>query len=114
VTLYGATKVLGEVMGRYYHDKHGLEFVGIRIGWFQDYDSEYLRTHEGARMIWLSPGDAIRLLRRAIEAEHVGFTLAFGTSKTSFERLSLTSAREELGYAPQDDVATIPFEPKTD
>jgi uronate dehydrogenase len=111
VTLYGATKVLGEVMGRYYHDRHGLEFVGIRIGWFQPYDSEHLRRHAGARSIWLSPGDAIRLFRRAVEAPHVGFVLAFGTSKTSFERLSLAPARELLGYEPQDDVATIPLEP---
>ncbi len=87
-SLYGATKVFGEVLGRYYHDRWGIEFVGIRIGWFQPYDSPLLRKEPGARNIWLSPGDAVRLFGRAIEKENVGYALVFGTSITQFERLS--------------------------
>jgi hypothetical protein len=43
----------------------------------------------------------------AIEKENVGYTLVFGTSRTSRERLSLTPAREMLDWEPQDDVADI-------
>ncbi|MCS6776965.1 MAG: NAD(P)-dependent oxidoreductase [Chloroherpetonaceae bacterium] len=106
-TLYGATKVLGEVMGRWYHDAHGMEFVGIRIGWFHPYDSPALRNHAGARSIWLSPRDAVRLFRCAIETPDVGYALVFGTSRTEFERLSLAPARELLGYEPEDDVTRL-------
>lgn len=106
-TLYGATKVLGEVMGRWYHDARGIEFVGIRIGWFHPYESHALLDHPGARSIWLSPRDAVRLFRCAIEKPEVGYALVFGTSKTEFERLSLTSAREQLGYEPEDDVTKL-------
>ncbi len=106
-SLYGATKVLGEAMGRWYHDHRDLQFVGIRIGWYQDYDSSALRKHRGARTIWLSPGDCASLVIRSIEKEGVGYALVFGTSRTSRERLSLTSARELLDWEPADDVADI-------
>ena len=108
VSLYGATKVLGEVMGRYYHDKFGLEFVGVRIGWYHPYESDILRTSLGARQIWLSPNDCNSLFRRAVEKPDVGYALCFATSKTSFERLSLKPAKEYLDWEPADDIETIP------
>ncbi len=104
-SLYGVTKVLGETMGRFYHDKYGLEFVGIRIGWFLFPGDERLRR---GRNIWLSPGDAVRLFRAAIEKPDVGYAVVFGTSKTEAERLSRREAREVLGYEPHDDVADLP------
>jgi nucleoside-diphosphate-sugar epimerase len=94
-------------MGRWYHDKHGMEFVGIRIGWFHPYDSPALRENEGARSIWFSPRDAVQLFRRAIETPNVGYALVFGTSITEVERLSLKTAREILGYEPEDDVTKL-------
>src|SRR2546423_12047727 len=33
--LYGASKAYGELLGRLYHDKHGLEVIAIRIGSFE-------------------------------------------------------------------------------
>ena len=105
-TLYGATKILAEAMGRFYHDKHGLEFIAIRIGAFEPYDSPKL-SRRGFREIWLSPRDAVALFRAAIETSNVGYALVNGTSLTERERLSLRSAREILGYEPQDDIAQI-------
>ncbi|MBI3829527.1 MAG: NAD(P)-dependent oxidoreductase [Planctomycetes bacterium] len=110
VTLYGATKALGEVMGRYYHQKHGLEFVAIRIGWFQPYDSPMLREKRGARRIWLSPKDAVNLLRCAVEKPGVGYAVVHGTSIAEAEVLGLKEARELLGYEPEDDIKTIPLQ----
>ena len=104
-SLYGATKVLGETMGRWYHDKHGLEFIAVRIGGFQPYDSPYLaRREHWVFGIWLSPRDAAALIGRAIETPGVGYAIVNGTSKTKHQVLSLESAREILGYEPQDDV----------
>lgn len=104
VSLYGATKAFGENMGRYYHDKYGLQFIAVRIGWFQAYDSPELKRNGGASAIWLSPADAVQVLQKAVETPDVGYAVVFATSKTSKEVLSLQEARDILGYAPLDDV----------
>ncbi len=103
-TTYGVSKAFGEALGRYYHDHWEMEFVAIRIGWLLPYDHPDLRTSEFERLIWLSPGDAVSLFRLAIEKPGVGYAVVFGTSITSREILSLRSARDILGYEPQDDV----------
>ena len=100
-SMYGATKVWGETVGRYYHDKHGLEFVAIRLGAFETYDSPRL-AHRGFRAIWLSPRDAAGVFRAAIEKEGIGYAIVNATSKTHTERLALQPAREILGWEPRD------------
>jgi uronate dehydrogenase len=102
MTLYGATKIWAETMGHYYHDEFGLEFIAIRLGAFQPYDSSCFR--EGwAKDIWLSPRDCASIFQKAIEAPEIGHAVVNGTSKTFVEKMSLQSAREILGYEPQDD-----------
>jgi nucleoside-diphosphate-sugar epimerase len=107
VTLYGCTKVFGETLGKWYHEKHGLSVVCVRIGWFQPYDTEH-GQNPGFRAVWLSPRDAAGIFAAALDAgPEVGYALVNATSKTVFERLSLTTLRETLGYEPVDDVATL-------
>lgn len=111
-SLYGAAKVLGESMGRYYFDKCGLEFVGLRIGWLLDASDAVLRRDGYARRIWLSPRDCVQLFARALEApseKFEGCCVAFGTSLIRPARLRLDEARA-LGYEPLDDIALIPIE----
>lgn len=108
LSIYGATKHLGEVMGSWYHNRHKMEFIGVRIGWFFKGDSqaqESLRTDPYARNLWLSRGDCARFFRLAVEREGVGNAVFFATSRTEFEWLSLAEARDVLGYEPQDNVA---------
>lgn len=109
-TVYGATKVWGETLGRYYFDKHGLEFVAIRIGAFQNYDSDWLRKGI-AKDIWLSPRDMAQLIRRAVETPDVGYAIVHGTSKVPKERMSLDEARQILGYEPEDDADDFYLDP---
>lgn len=105
-TMYGATKVFGEALGRYWHDNKNMEFVAIRIGWFLAYDDPNLAKHRGGN-IWLSPRDAAGIFRAAIEKPNVGYALVFGTSKNPVERLSLAPARELLGWEPSDSAADL-------
>ena len=102
VSIYGVTKVFGETLGRYYHEKFGLEFVAVRIGWFQPYDSQFLRDGRHIGRIWLSPRDAAQILQRAVDTPDVGYAVVWATSKPDQEVLSLREAREVLGYEPQD------------
>lgn len=105
ITTYAATKIFGEALGRYYHEQHGMEFVGLRLGAFAGYDALRSRTSRGPRQIWLSPRDAAKLFQCAIERPAVGYVLAFGTSITETEHLSLKTARELLGFEPVDRAA---------
>ncbi|MGO8672396.1 MAG: NAD-dependent epimerase/dehydratase family protein [Capsulimonadaceae bacterium] len=107
LTIYGVTKVFGEVLGRFFHDKFGIEFIAIRIGAFETCDSKKLREHVGLQNSWLSPCDAVTLLQLAVEKPGVGYAVIFGTSKTREVVLSLDEAREVLGYEPQDDIRDI-------
>ena len=100
-SLYGATKVWGETLGRYYHDRHGLEFVALRIGAFQPYDSSWLQK-DHCRDIWLSPRDMFQISWRAIETPDVGYAIVHATSQPPREVMSLDSARRILGYEPED------------
>lgn len=105
-SLYGATKVWGETLGRYYHDKYGLEFIALRIGAFEPYDSPNLQR-EGYQNIWLSPRDAVTIFCAAIEKEGLGYGIANATSRTPRERLALQPARELLNWEPQESIADV-------
>lgn len=110
VSMYGATKLFGEALGRFYADRHGLEVVSVRIGWFQPYDSEHLRTNKGARTLWLSPNDAAEIFARCLETPGLKNEIVFATSKTEVERLSRKPLKELLNYEPQDDIAAYPWQ----
>ena len=101
-SLYGVSKVFGEALGRYYHDKYGMEFVALRIGWVSkdplEADAELLHA------MWLSEDDTVRVFRRAIEADGVGYGLYYAISENPNRRWSLTNTTLELGYRPQDSI----------
>jgi uronate dehydrogenase len=93
--------VFGEALGRVYHDRYGLEFIAIRIGAFQPYDTHHAGKPWMAQ-IWLSPRDCADLFQRAVETPGVGYAIVFGTSALPVEYLSHREAREVLGYEPHD------------
>ena len=110
MTTYGVTKVFGEILGRFYFDQHGIEFIAIRIGAFQPYDSDWLRQKHGPHNVWLSPRDLVNLLTLAIEKPGITYAVVNGTSKPPHEVLSLDEARAVLGYEPVDDAGD--YQPK--
>lgn len=99
-SLYGISKIFGELTGQWYFHHHGLEFVAIRLGFFSP--TELLEPGSWINNIWISPGDAVQLFQRALEVPDIGFAIVNGTSDTPRELLSLRSARELLGYQPCD------------
>src|SRR5688572_19937818 len=59
---YGVSKAFGEVLGRYYADKHGLRVLSIRIGNVGDRPLDRRRLS-----IWISPRDLLQLVRIGLE-----------------------------------------------
>lgn len=96
-TFYGVSKAFGEALGRLYHDKHGLQVVCLRIGSFKERP-----TVPRELATWLSPRDAVGLVRATLTAPGVGFVVAYGASGNTRRWWDLSSA-EALGYRPLDD-----------
>ncbi len=107
ISLYGATKLLGEAMGRHYFHKHQIQFVAVRIGWFLDYPD--IQNQPYGRDVWLSPRDAAEIFARSLGNPGITNATIFATSLTASERLTREPLREYLDYVPQDNVMDYPF-----
>ena len=68
-------KAFGENLARFYFDRYGIESVCLRIG------SSFPEPRD-VRMLttWLSYDDLTELVRCALTAPGVGFTIAYGVS----------------------------------
>jgi uronate dehydrogenase len=96
-TVYGATKVFGEALGRLYADKFGLEVVCLRIGSFSPEPGR--GPHD--RSLWLSPRDTVQLVVKALTADEIDFLIVYGVSANRQSYYdNLGAAR--LGYEPED------------
>ena len=102
-SLYGVSKAFGEALGRYYADAFGISIICIRIGWF----TTRTPNHPVLNSLWISARDLAQLVSLALETER-RFGIYNGTSNNPQRHWDLQSARDELGYAPQDDVSIYP------
>ncbi len=96
-TLYGASKVFGEALGRLHADKWGLEVVCLRIGVCRQRpeNADQLRT-------WLSVPDSIALVEAALTADlPERYSVVYGVSDNA-RRFWSTRSAQALGYRPQD------------
>lgn len=93
---YGLSKAYGELMGRMYWFKHGVENVNVRIGssFPEPVDARMLAT-------WLSFDDLTRLCIRATLAETTGSCVIWGASANA-RTYWRSDSREALGWLPQD------------
>jgi uronate dehydrogenase len=94
---YGLSKAYGELMGRMYWFKHGVESVFVRIGSARGEPID-------ARMLasWMSYGDLSSLMVRCVMTPKVGCVAVWGASKNARMTWWRDDAREMLGWAPVD------------
>ena len=94
---YGLSKAYGELMGRLYWFKHGVESVFVRIGscFPEPVDARMLAT-------WLSYDDLSRLMVRCVVTDSVGCSVVWGASANGRMTWWRDDAREKLGWTPQD------------
>ncbi|MGH7188732.1 MAG: NAD-dependent epimerase/dehydratase family protein [Acetobacteraceae bacterium] len=93
---YGLSKAYGELMGRLYWDKHGVENVNLRIGGCRP-----LVTNARTLSIWLTYADLLHLVIRATLAPAVGTLVIWGASNNArgFWR---RDGRAVIGWQPKD------------
>jgi NAD+ dependent glucose-6-phosphate dehydrogenase len=97
---YGASKVIGEVFGRYYYDAFGLEFISLRIGWFTDRASiDRQKDHSILRAMWIGPKDMVNVNIGAIETK-VPFGIYYAISENPDRKWDITNTIIDLGYRP--------------
>jgi uronate dehydrogenase len=94
---YGLSKAYGELMGRLYWFKHGVESVFVRIG-------SCFPEPTNARMLasWLSYPDLARLVVRCITTEKVGCRVVWGASNNQRMTWWRDDDRDALGWSPHD------------
>jgi nucleoside-diphosphate-sugar epimerase len=115
-SLYGVSKVFGEVIGRYYADHHGRAVVCLRIGTVRPDDdptSDAVATtaswmdlsvedrYDRISATWLSHRDCAELIAAAIETDST-WAVVYGVSDNPHRFWSLRAAREVLGFEPID------------
>lgn len=96
-TFYGLAKCFAEDLGRMYWEKRGLEAVCLRI-----LSCTPAPQNTRALGTWLSHGDMIQLVERAIDTPTTGFAVIYGVSANT--RAPVSNHRVPfLGYRPQDN-----------
>jgi nucleoside-diphosphate-sugar epimerase len=103
---YGASKLMGERLGRSVARAFDLTFISLRLGAVQPGEN---RTEslpdDWARSMWLSNRDLVRLFEAAVEAEleDRDFVVLNGMSNNRGSRWDLDATAELLGFDPEDD-----------
>lgn len=98
---YGIGKALGESIGRYYSDVHGLSVMCLRIGTANPQDGP-LTVRNLATFLFHK--DLVQLVTRCIEAPpSVRFGIYYGVSNNLWRFWDLANAEREIGYRPTED-----------
>ena len=106
--IYGATKVWGEALGRYYSDAHGMSVICIRIGRVVKEDWPYDARHAA---VYCSHRDIIQMVEKCVLApDKVRFDIFYAVSNNKGRYRDLDHARKVLDYEPQDGISEWPME----
>lgn len=99
-TVYGASKVWGEVLGRVYSTDHGLSVLCVRIG---ACPAENRPRNVREFAAWVSHRDVADILHRCIEAPaDLLYDIFFAVSNNKWNYRDIEHARHVLGYMPKD------------
>ena len=110
---YGLSKAFGEMLGRLYADKYGMEVFCIRIG------AMTLEPEDVRRLaIWIHPDDLVSLVEIGITAPGIHFEIVYGMSDNKRTWWDNSNALR-LGYRPRHQsehhaAAVIAREPPRD
>ncbi|SVB90179.1 uncharacterized protein METZ01_LOCUS243033, partial [marine metagenome] len=101
--LYAVSKLFGESLASYYHDKFKMSFICIRFGGIEVPDRK-VNDHPSKRAVWLSHTDLAQIIKLSINApSSVGYEIIYGISNNTLKVHDLTSAKSSIGYHPVDD-----------
>lgn len=107
---YGASKLIGERIGKSFSERQGISSINVRIGWNRRGQRNVPSPDMGewGRQMWLSDRDYCQLMECCINApKSLEWTVINGVSKNTGTKWDLTEATEQLGYLPVDDAYDV-------
>lgn len=106
INAYGASKLVGERIGKMFSDHYGLSFVAFRIGVCQrHHDNEFgpwIPYGQWGQEMWVSDRDLCGAFQAAIDDKKVKFGVYNLVSNNPGMRWDLESLRRDLNFIPQD------------
>lgn len=95
-SIYGVSKVYGEMLARYYFDQFGIETAAVRIGscFPKPINRRMLST-------WMSYSDFTALVKQIFTIEVLGYSVVYGVSDNP-ERWWDNHLSAHIGWKPQD------------
>jgi nucleoside-diphosphate-sugar epimerase len=99
-SLYGASKVWGEALGRHFSDAYGISILCVRIGSVipgnRPQDARQFSTY-------LSHRDVASILQKCIDApDDLKYDIFFATSNNKWSCRDIEHPRQVLGFVPRD------------
>jgi nucleoside-diphosphate-sugar epimerase len=106
--IYGAAKLWGEALGRYYSDAHGMSVICVRIGRVVKEDWPYDARHAA---VYCSHRDVIQMIEKCVSApESVRFDLFYAVSNNRGRYRDIDHSRMVIGFVPEDGIPEWPME----
>ncbi len=108
VNPYGVSKLIGERLGRSYHERWGMSVICLRIGYCQKGENlpgPTMNWGEWGQLMWLSNRDFCQAMERAVAVENVGFAVLNLMSDNPGMRWDIKTTEKVIGYAPKDGAA---------
>ena len=106
-SIYTATKLGGEALAAYFVEAHGMSIICIRVG---KVEVEDVPASVRAAAVWCSHRDIVQMIEICVDApDDIGFEVLYAVSDNPTGYRDWQSARELVGYEPQDSSAMHGF-----
>lgn len=108
VNAYGVSKLVGERLGRSYHDRWGMSVVCLRIGYCQrgeNLPGAHMKWGSWGQLMWLSDRDLCSGFERSVAAGGIGFAVLNLMSNNPGMRWDIAATERALGWTAQDGAA---------
>lgn len=103
---YGASKLMGERIGKMFAERYGVSFIAFRIGVCQRANDNrhgpWIPFGHWGQQMWVSDRDLCRAFECAIEDEDIGFGVYNLVSNNPGMRWEIDTLRDALGFVPLD------------
>ena len=102
-SLYGAGKLFGEVLGRFFVEYHNMSVICLRIGAFYETLWQIESSQAHVLSAWCSARDLAQLVKKSLETDGLGFQIFYGVSNNTRRFWDIGNAQKLVGYQPQDN-----------